>query len=85
MWEYETNLNGALLDESAKLPGGKIVKFSECSKKISLSGKVSCDCCNDTINYAYSNEEALHNHVRFSKHVSARQKIVSNPCSLCNC
>ena len=38
------------LDESTTLPGGKIVKFSEYSKKIPLSGKVLCVFCNDIIN-----------------------------------
>ena len=40
------------LEESVTLPGGKSVKFDECFRKISLSGKVLCVFCNDTINYA---------------------------------
>ena len=38
------------------------MKFTECSKKISLSGKVLCVFGNDTINYASSGKKALHNH-----------------------
>ena len=59
------------LEESETLPGGKSVKFDECFRKISLSGKVLRVFCNDTINYASSGKKALHSHVRLSKHVSA--------------
>ena len=65
------------LDETETLPGGKSIQFKECFKKVSLSGKVLCVFCNDTINYASSGKKALHSHVRLTKHVAALQVAVT--------
>ena len=52
VWQVDAGIRNKFkwccLDESMTLPGGKIVKFSECFKEISLSGKVLCVFCNDT-------------------------------------